>query len=142
MQKYVWVIILAISLLIVSIIVSRAFNYKYKHTEIISVTGAADTNFVSDLIVWSGSFSRTSFNMQEAYNALKKDESIVMNYLQTQGLNKSEITTSAITTEKLFDYRYDENGRQTGSVFNGYRLSQSVSVESSDLVKVDKYLVK
>lgn len=116
----------------------KSYNYKHKQTEIISVTGAADTNFVSDLSVWSGSFSRASFNLQEAYADLKKDEGIVMNYLQSKGLSKTEMTTSSISTEKLFDYTYDESGRQTGSVFKGYKLSESVNIESKDLVKIDK----
>jgi hypothetical protein len=69
-------LVLVIASMIGLYIFSKAFNYKYKQTETISVTGAADTNFVSDMIVWSGSFSRTSFNMQEAFDALKKDEEI------------------------------------------------------------------
>lgn len=76
--------------------------------------------------------------MQEAYDALKKDEALVLQYLQNQGLSKDEVTTSSINTEKLFEYRYDENGRQTGSEFSGYKLSESISIESKDLVKVDK----
>lgn len=116
----------------------RSYNYKNKQLETIVVTGAADTNFVSDLSVWSGSFSRISFNLQEAYSELKKDERIVMEYLQNKGLSKKEMNTSSITTEKLFDYSYDENGRQTGSVFKGYKLSESIIIESTDLIKIDK----
>lgn len=119
-------------------ILAKAWNYKYKQTETIVVTGAADTNFVSDLIVWSGSFSRTSFNMQEAFDALKNDEKIVLAYLQTKGLSNNEMSTSSINTEKQFNYTYDESGRQTGSTFTGYKLSESITIESKDLVKVDK----
>ncbi|MBL7765897.1 MAG: SIMPL domain-containing protein [Chitinophagaceae bacterium] len=138
MNKTTTSIILAVAILIGVFILSKSYNYKFKQTETIVVTGAADTNFISDLSVWTGSFSRSSFNMQEAFDALKKDEAIVMNYIQTQGLAKSEITTSSINTEKLFTYKYDENGRQIGSDFSGYKLSESISIESKDLVKVDK----
>jgi hypothetical protein len=138
MQKNTLILIASLSFLLAVFILGRSYNYKFKKAELISVTGAADTNFVSDLIVWSGSFSRTSFNMQEAFTALKKDEAIVMQYLQNQGLSKAEVTTSSINTEKLFDTQYDENGRQTGSTFNGYKLSESISIESKDLIKVDK----
>lgn len=138
MQKNIIALILAIGFIIGIFILSGAYTYKFKQTEIISVTGAADTNFVSDLSVWTGSFSRTSFNMQEAYDALKKDEVIVMDYIQKQGLTKTEMTTSSINTEKLFNTTYDENGRQTGSTFNGYKLSESITIESKDLMKVDK----
>lgn len=138
MQKNIIALILAIGFIFGIFILSGAYTYKFKQTEIISVTGAADTNFVSDLSVWTGSFSRTSFNMQEAYDALKKDEVIVMDYIQKQGLTKTEMTTSSINTEKLFNTTYDENGRQTGSTFNGYKLSESITIESKDLMKVDK----
>jgi hypothetical protein len=138
MNKYTAIVIVCVAMLIAVFILGKSYNYKHKQTEIISVTGAADTNFVSDLSVWSGSFSRASFNLQEAYADLKKDEGIVMNYLQSKGLSKTEMTTSSISTEKLFDYTYDESGRQTGSVFKGYKLSESVNIESKDLVKIDK----
>ena len=138
MQKQ-WIILsAALAAIICVFLLGRAYNYKHKKAELISVTGSADTNFVSDLSVWSGNFSRTSFNMQEAYEALKKDESIVKQYLQDKGLSKDEVSTSSINTEKLFDYTYDENGRQTGSEFRGYKLSESISIESRDLKKVDQ----
>lgn len=137
-KQHLTLIVIVFASLIGLFILSKAFNYKYKQTETIIVTGAADTNFVSDMIVWSGSFSRTSFNMQEAFDALKKDEAIVMNYLQTKGLSKDEMTTSSINTEKLFSYTYDESGRQNGSTFTGFKLSESITIESKDLLKVDK----
>ena len=137
-KQNVTLIVIILASLLGIFMLSKAWNYKYKQTETISVTGAADTNFVSDMIVWSGSFSRTSFNMQEAFDALKKDEAIVTNYLQTKGLSKEEMTTSSINTEKLFNYTYDESGRQNGSTFSGFKLSESISIESKDLLKVDK----
>jgi hypothetical protein len=138
MDKNYAFIALAIALIFGAFLIGNAYKYKFKQTETISVTGAADTNFVSDLSVWSGSFSRTSFNMQEAFDALKKDEGIVMDYIQKQGLDNKEVSTSSINTEKLFNTTYDENGRQTGSTFNGYKLTESITIESKDLLKIDK----
>ncbi len=138
MNKFSALALACVSAIICVFVLGRSYNYKHKQAEIISVTGAADTNFISDLSVWSGSFTRASFNLQEAYAQLKADETVVMNYLQGKGLSKSEMSTSSISTEKLFDYTYDESGKQTGSVFKGYKLSESVSIESRDLVKIDK----
>jgi len=117
---------------------SGAYKYKFQQNESIMVTGVADTNFVSDLCVWSGSFSRTSFNLQEAFDALKKDEVLVMAYLEKQGLSKNEMKTSSVNTEKLFNNTYDDNGNEKSSVVNGYKLSESVTIESGDLNKVDR----
>lgn len=118
-------------------LMTQSYKYKFKQIEMISITGVADTNFVSDLAVWTGSFSRTSFNMQEAFTSLKNDERLVLDYLQQKGITKTEMTTSSINTEKLFNNTYDESGRQTSSVFNGYKLSESVTIESKDLKKID-----
>lgn len=138
MQKNMILLAGALAVVLSAFIIGNAYKYKFKQTEIISVNGAADTNFVSDLSVWTGSFSRTSFNMQEAFEALKKDEGKVMEYIRQQGLETDEVRTSSINTEKLFNYTYDENGRQTGSTFQGYKLSESITIESTDLKKIDE----
>lgn len=138
MNKNILVLSIGVAAIVCAYLFSSAYKYKFKQTEVITVTGAADTNFVSDLSVWSGSFSRSSFQMQEAYDALKKDEAVVMNYLKGQGMTEKELQVSSINTEKLFSYRYDENGRQIGSDFNGYKLSESITIESKDLQKVDR----
>ncbi len=137
-SKLLFAAIVAISIFLSAYILGNAYKYKYKQTEVVAVTGAADTNFVSDLSVWTGSFSRISYNMQEAFSSLKKDENIILEYIHSKGLSKEEMNISSISTDKLFDYTYDENGRQTGSVFRGYKLSESITIESKDLVKVDK----
>ncbi len=136
--KLIAITIASLAILAFAYIIGNSYNYKFKQVEVISVNGAADTNFVSDLGVWSGSFTRISFNLQEAYASLKKDESIILEYLKSKGLSKEEMSISSISTDKLFDYSYDENGRQTGSVFRGYKLTESVTIESKNLVIVDK----
>ena len=42
--------------------------------ETISVTGSAEKDFVSDLVVWKGSYSRKSMDLKSAYAQLKDDE--------------------------------------------------------------------
>jgi hypothetical protein len=138
MNKSILIAGAALVVIAAAYILGQSYKYKFKQAETISITGVADTNFVSDLSVWSGNFSRTSFNMQEAFDALKKDEALVMSYIEKQGLGKSEMKTSSINTEKLFSYTYDEQGNQKGSVFNGYKLSESITIESTDLNKVDR----
>ncbi len=45
---------------------------------------------------------------------------------------------SAISIDKEFSNRFDENGRITGSEFTGYNLKQNVTVDSKDIEKVEK----
>jgi hypothetical protein len=51
MNKNILAIVLGLSLILAAWIIGGAYSYKFRQTETISVTGAADTNFVSDLII-------------------------------------------------------------------------------------------
>lgn len=132
-----WVIV-CIGLVLSVILLGRAYNLKLRKAETIVVTGSSDTNFVSDLIVWQGSYSRSSSQLQDAFNVLKADEATVKKYLGDQGLSTTEINTSSISTEKIFETRFDEHGNEKGSEFKGYKLTQKITIESKDLAKVDR----
>lgn len=131
-------VVTALTAIIVAFILGAAYKYKFKQTETIVVTGMAEKEFVSDLVVWSGDYNKTSMDVKEAYALLKKDESTIRTYLQSKGVEEKEIVFSAINTNKLIDSKYDAEGRIIGSVFNGYSLSQTVSVSSKDINKVEK----
>lgn len=137
-MKHLTALIIGIAAVVFAMLIGNAYRYKYKQTERISVTGAAETNFTADLIVWSATYSRNSSVLQDAFNELKADEQKVRDYLSRQSLSDTEIVYSSVNIEKLYNSTYDENGRMTGSVFSGYRLSQTVKVESKNINKVDK----
>ncbi len=131
-------IIAGIALIISFFAISSAYKYKFRAEETISVTGSAEKDFVSDQVVWRGTFSRKDLDLKAAYAALKSDEAAIRNYLKNKGLADTEVAFSAISLDKQFSYRYDENGRQTGSDFSGYNLSQSVNVDSKKIDMVQK----
>src|SRR6187549_3873382 len=130
--------VLGICGIIAFAVLGRAYKYRFTSTETISVTGLAEKDFVSDLIVWNGSYSRKSMDLKEAYSLLKQDELSISNYLQGKGIPVGEIVFSAVEINKEFNTTYDDNGRQTGSEFTGNRLSQVVKVESKNVDKVEK----
>ncbi len=119
-------------------VAGNAFKYKFKSQETISVTGLAEKDFVSDLIVWNGSFSRKSMDLKNAYAELKSDEKIVRSYLTGKGIADSGINFSAVSISKEFNTKTDANGRQTGQEFSGYNLTQSIHIESGNIDKIDK----
>lgn len=119
-------------------LLGSAWNYRYKSQETISVTGLSTKDFSSDLIVWNGSYSRKNMDLRSAYTQLKADETNIKNYLVRKGISEKEIVFSSIEIDKQFSYRYDENGRQTGSDFTGYNLTQRVKVESRNIDKVEE----
>jgi uncharacterized protein len=130
-------IVLGISAIIACLVISAAFKYRSKATETIVVTGLAEKDFTSDLIVWNGSYSRKSLDLKIAYSQLKADENSIRNYLMSKGVTKDEIIFSAININKEFENKTDENGRQLGQTFTGYNLIQTVTVQSSNVDKVD-----
>lgn len=131
MKQTFLVAIPAIAFVIGSYIIGSNYSYRYKNNEIITVTGLAEENFVSDLIVWDLNYSRKAMTIKEAYAALKKDEKNVLDYLNKNGILESEINVSAVNTDELYNYTND--GRQ----FLGYELSQRITIRSTDLEKVE-----
>ncbi|MCL4857133.1 MAG: SIMPL domain-containing protein, partial [Flavobacteriales bacterium] len=103
----------------------------------IRVTGLGEKDFVSDLIVWSGWFSKKNLVMKDAYAELDKDRESIKNYLISKGIKDNQIIFSAVDINKEFDYSYDNNGNQRSSVFTGYRLTQNVQIESNEVNKIE-----
>jgi hypothetical protein len=130
-------IIFAIAICVAASMLSTAWRKTHYISETIKVTGLAEKDFVSDLIVWSGSFSRKMMSMQEAFAALKKDAEAIQKYLIGKGVNPKEIVFSAVNINKEFRTTYDNNGRTTGSYFDGYTLTQSAEIESKEVDKIE-----
>lgn len=129
---------LAVAMIVTAYLLGNSWNYRYKSQETISVTGLSTKDFSSDLIVWNGSYSRKNLELRSAYTQLKADETNIRNYLVRKGIAEKEIVFSSIEIDKQFSYRYDENGRQTGSDFTGYNLTQRVKVESRNIDRVEE----
>ncbi len=138
MKNYITAAIVALAAIISFWVLANAYKYKYKTNETISVTGLAETNFVSDLIVWNGNYSRLTPDLKTAYSQLKDDENKIRTYLKGKGVQDSEMVFSAVSIDKQFNTRYNNEGREIGSDFVGYKLSQSVTVESKNIEKVEK----
>ncbi len=130
--------ILGLAFVIGLFIAGRAYKYRSTTQENITVTGSSEKDFVSDLIVWNGSFSRKSMDLKAAYAQLKSDENTIKTYLIGKGIRADEIVISAININKEFNQKTDENGRSLGQEFTGFNLTQNVKVESSNVDKIDQ----
>jgi hypothetical protein len=119
-------------------IAGSAFKYKFKTTETIVVTGLAEKDFVSDLIVWNGSYSRKAMDLKSAYASVKQDENAIRQYLKGKGIADNELILSSVVINKEFDTHSDMNGKQTSQEFTGYNLTQTVTVQSTNVDKIDK----
>jgi uncharacterized protein len=131
------VIIIAISVIISSYLFSNAFQNRNKNDDTISVTGLGKKDFVSDLIVWSGSFSKKSFTLKEAYASLDTDREKIKSYLSSKGIKKEEMVFSAVNFSKDFDTTYNENGTAKEQIFTGFTLTQSVTIQSKNVNQIE-----
>lgn len=137
-MRYITSIIIGLAFIIGLFIIGRAYQSRSKALETIRVTGSAEKDFTSDLIVWKGFYSRKSMDLKSAYAQLKEDENIVRNYLTGKGIQNNEMVFSSVNINKEFNYLTDANGRSLGQQFSGYNLSQNVRIESKEVDKVDQ----
>ncbi len=137
-MRYLTAIIIGLAFIIGVFIIGNAYKSRSKAMETISVTGSAEKDFVSDLIVWKGSYSRKSMDLKSAYAQLKSDENTIRTYLSGKGIQNNEMVFSSVNINKEFNFRTDENGRSLGQEFSGYNLTQNVRVESSAVDKIDQ----
>ena len=138
MKNWLIAVIIGISGIISFAIIGAAYRYRSTTMETIVVTGLAEKDFNSDLIVWNGSYSRKAIDLKDAYATLKNDEDAIRNYLLKKGVGPGEMVFSSVVINKEFTSTLDENGRNTSQQFTGYNLTQSVNVESGDVDKIDK----
>lgn len=117
-------------------LLGSAIKNRNKSENTISVTGLGTKKFTSDLITWNGSFSRNSFELQSAYNELAADRKIINDYLISKGIKPTEMVFSAVDIQKQFNYTNDGNGNSS-QTFAGYQLSQTVSIESKEVSKIE-----
>lgn len=128
--------IAAVAIVVFALIIGNAYKYKYKVNNTINVTGNAKKDFESDIVKWSASYSRKSMDLSSASEQLKQDRDLVKGFLVRQGIDAKEILFNAVNINREFAYHTDGSGNSYNT-FAGYSLSQSVSVESKDLDKVD-----
>jgi len=136
MRQYISAMLIAASVVATALILAGAYKYKYRAAEEISVVGLAEVDFTSDLIVWQGSFERKNMDIKDAYANLKRDEQSIRGYLKSKGISDTAIVFTAVSLNKEFEQHYDSKGN-TFSSFSGYRLSQSVKIQSMDMNRVE-----
>jgi hypothetical protein len=137
MKNHLHSLIIGLAVILTALILAGAFKNRNRNQNTISVTGLGSKDFVSDLIVWSGSFSKKNANLKDAYAELDKDRAGIQAYLVSKGLKESDMVFSAVLIRKEFEDVYDNNGTRIKSIFAGYALTQSVEVESKEVDKVE-----
>lgn len=136
MKVYLKYIIISIAAILVAFLLGNAYKYKNKTAQTITVTGLAEKEFVSDQIVWNINYSRTNMDLKIAYAELKEDEKAVKAYLATNDVPVKEIVFSSVDVNKNYTSNYVDG--KNVSTFNGYTLNQKVTIDSKDILKIEK----
>jgi uncharacterized protein len=137
MKNYLSTIIIACAVIFTALIFAHAFKGRNNTKNTISVTGLGKKDFVADLIVWSGSFSKKSLELKTAYAELDQDREKIKQYLMSKGIKENIIVFSAVNIEKQSEDIYDRSGNKLKSVFTGYELKQDVQIESNEVDKIE-----
>jgi hypothetical protein len=96
----------------------------------------AERNFESDLIVWQSQFTVKNMNLTSAYSELKKQSESTRKFLIEKGIQEAEMTFSAVEISKEYTYTSTYGG--STSTFDGYRLTQQISITSTDVPKIER----
>lgn len=137
MKQHINTFLIALAIILSAFFLGNSFKNRNKQQDCIKVTGLGETDFTSNLIVWNGSFSKKNLILKDAYSELDSDREKIKNYLLSKGIKNNEMVFSSITIDKEFDRSYDNYGNLTYSSFTGYKLSQSINIESSAVDKVE-----
>lgn len=138
-KSILYAAVIGVCVIIASIFVGWGLaNFRSGMEHSISATGSASVNFESDLIVWRGNFNAYAYTSEDAYSQLQADAKAVKDFLAKSGIAESDIVFSSVNIYTRSRDIYDENGNYHGYEFDGYELSQSVTVTSTDIDSVEK----
>ena len=116
--------------LVLSSMLATTTWLKVKNSQFITAKGSTRKNVKSDLVVWKGSFTTEAPTLLEAQQKLKADAVKVGQFLTVNSVTNHVFKPIAI--EELKSSIKDADGwRQERTT--GYRLTQAVRVESSDV---------
>jgi len=130
--------LIGVCVIISAYVFMKGYRDRNGKENVIHVTGMGSRNFDSDLIVWRGSFSKTSNDLAAASAALEADRNTIKSYLMGKGIQENEIVFSAMEIKKNYDETRNSNGDITATALTGYSLSQMVAIESSEVSKVEQ----
>jgi len=126
------------SVVVISVLIlSGVYKARYTAKDSIQVTGIGSSDFKSDLIVWEGTFTARDPELKQANAKIDQDREQVRKHLIEKGVSSEEIQFSSVDINREYRSGYDEKGKHF-SHFQGFRLTQRVTIESSEVDKVER----
>ncbi len=124
-------LLISLAIILTAWILGSAFKKRNENLDTISVIGLGTKDFVSDEILWSGSFTTSSLDIKTAYTKIVTDQKIVTNFFINKGFNTNEFSFGAVNFQKKFKEIRKENPNnsdlnQIEQVFDGYEATQTI----------------
>ena len=136
MKNIKHLVIISSTLIIISVILGSSFKNAFEHLNTIKTTGSAKKDFLSDIIIWDGSFSTKNMELEEAYKKLDLDKNFIISYLHKNNVPFEDAVFSSINIEKIYKNKTDRDGIRTKE-FDGYLLRQNFKIESRAVVGIE-----
>jgi hypothetical protein len=124
-------LVIGIALVLTAFLLGTAFKNRNENLDSISVIGLGTKDFVSDEILWSGSFTTISMDIKTAYTKIVNDQKIVTDFFIGKGFNANEFSFGAVNFQKKYKEIRIENPNnpdqnQIEQVFEGYEANQTI----------------
>ncbi len=120
--------------LVGSAMLGTAAWVKIKNSQFITVKGSARKNIDSDLAVWRGSFVVEAETLLEAQHKIQANHAVVEKFLADAGI--TNYSFAPINIEEVRAMQKSAEG-WTQQRTTGFRLSQLVRVESTDVTRLE-----
>ena len=119
-------------------LLSNGFTNFKKDAPTINVTGMAEKQITSDLIVWNITVDAEDDTRSDAFSAYKKTARVLRRYLNDHGIPDKEISTNSVDISKQTKEYYDSDEKRYFTVDKGYSASQTFTVSSHDVSNVER----
>jgi hypothetical protein len=120
------------------LVLTQTYRERNRTNDLVTVTGLAKHDFVSDLIVWKGSFARRDRELKAAYASLNRDLDEVKRFCAAHDITEKETIFSSVEIEKEYEETTDKEDRVHRD-FKDYRLTQRIRIESSDVDRIEQF---
>jgi uncharacterized protein len=130
-----WKFLLLVSCLAIfsAILAFKTAKYFLPPPGKITTKGYAERKIISDFVVWEGRLNARQATLEEAFEQLSTNLTIVKGYLKENGIQEKELTISPIQTSFL--NKRDEHGNYTHTI-EAYELSCNFFIHSADISRV------
>ena len=137
MKNYGKYFIIAVAAVLCASVLAHAYVYKFRMQETITVTGLGETQFESDLIVWSGTITAESQDVASGYAQIEKNKRLVAEFIESKGIPAEAIVFEFVNVSKEYESVFSQQGNYMGQRFTGYAMRQHFTVESTDVDTVE-----